>query len=67
LDAERLADAMSKVTREKVKEKTIVDDPKVIKQGAKYEKTRATFRQTHANLVWDVVLENCPTVKQDFA
>jgi hypothetical protein len=56
LDADRLAKAMSRVTKEKVKEKT-PHDPSVITLGTGYEVTRQAFRQRHAGLVWETVLE----------
>lgn len=56
LDSNRLAEAMSRVTKEKVKEKT-PHDPSVITLGASYEDTRHAFREKHAALVWETVLD----------
>lgn len=65
LDADRLAKAMSKVTKEKVKEKT-PHDPSVISLGAGYEDTRGVFRQKHASLVWESVLEGRARLRNAF-
>lgn len=56
LDSNQLAEAMSRVTKEKVKEKT-PHDPSVITLGASYEDTRHAFREKNAALVWETVLE----------
>ncbi len=57
LDTGRLAKAMSRVTKEKVKEKT-PHDPSVITLGARYENVRQVFRQKYAKLVWETLLES---------
>ena len=56
LDADRLVEALEGVTREKVREKT-PHDPGVIRLGSGYEDTRRAFRQRHAGLVWETILE----------
>lgn len=65
LDADRLAKAMSRVTKEKVKEKT-PHDPSVITLGASYEDTRQAFREKHAALVWETVLESRARLRSAF-
>lgn len=66
LDSERLHEAMSNVTKGRVKAKTEADDPNVISLGNDYESQRSAFRQNHANRVWEVLLEKREYLKKDF-
>lgn len=65
LDVDRLAKAMSRVTKETVKEKT-PHDPSVITLGSDYEDRRRNFRQQHTELIWDSLLANRGQLKDMF-
>ena len=65
LNAKRLTKAMSRVTKEKVKEKT-PHDPSVITLGTHYEDVRQMFHQKYTNLVWDTALAGREHLKDMF-
>jgi hypothetical protein len=57
LDLVRLHNASSRVTKQEVKRKT-TDDEQVINLAADYGAERETFRQRHADLVWERLINN---------
>ncbi|MBN1680162.1 MAG: sulfotransferase domain-containing protein [Anaerolineae bacterium] len=64
-DYERFDNVAQRVTKEEVKRKTPHDE-QVMQLGTAYQTTRDEFTAAHADLVWDVVLNNRPHLRDIF-
>jgi hypothetical protein len=65
-DETKLRVAVSRVTKDEVKNKT-EHDPQVIQLGADYAAARARFAEEQGRLVWETLFNNRPSLKRVFA
>lgn len=65
LDADRLTQIASQISKEKVKEKT-THDSQVVNLAKSYEDTRETFREKYGDFVWTTLLNDHEHLKKDF-
>ncbi|HTJ78608.1 MAG TPA: sulfotransferase domain-containing protein [Rariglobus sp.] len=66
LDQDRLLSVSAQITKDKVKQKTVRHDDKVVNQCADYADQRCTFKTKHEDLIWKVMLEGRPHLGEYF-
>lgn len=66
LNPERLISVSEQITKDKVKQKTIQHDNKVVNQDSDYAEKRASFSNQHSSLIWEVMLKNRPKLAPFF-
>jgi hypothetical protein len=60
LDPERLVAVSAQITKDKVKEKTVLHDEKVVNQCSTYTNQRKAFAEKYHSLIWSVMLDSRP-------
>jgi len=66
LDEARLIAVSAQITKDKVKQKTVQHDDKVVNQNMDYAEKRAAFSTQHSALIWEVMFKTRPHLTSFF-